>query len=138
MSIRLGAMTAFDLTPEHARQVLAGSTAEPQLVRRSLLLLTGAAEYKLIGICAETVDEAVQALRGYLIFFGYPEPSLDFASFDQPGVYLKFNPMTGTCYVSPYEGHERGVIVSCFSPQGGATNDTYAHLPLDLFDEQLH
>lgn len=128
-------MSAPDLTPEYAGQVLADPTSEPQLVRRALLLLTGPAEYKLIGICAETVAEAVQALRGYLAFFGYPEPPLDFAPFDQPGVYLKFNPMTGTCYVSPYEGSERGVIVSCFSPQAGTANDTYAHLPLDLFNE---
>jgi hypothetical protein len=105
-----------------------------QEIRVALLLLTTEADHKLIGICADTMPQAVQALHGYLRAFGYTEPSITGEVPERSGVFLKFNPLRGTCFVSSYEGPERGVIVSCFSPDSGGNNETYGGLPFTLFD----
>ncbi|UFP94115.1 DUF1824 family protein [Gloeobacter morelensis] len=127
-------MESPELNDKQAQRILENSAfADRALVRRALVQLAGPAEYKMIGICADSVESAVTALRGYLAAFDYPEPPLAFDPIDERGVYLKFNPKTGSCYVSPYTGSERGVIVSCFSPGSEEYNETYAHLPMELF-----
>jgi hypothetical protein len=50
-----------------------------------------------------------------------------------PPIYLKFNPQTGLCYASSYEGSHRGVLLSVQSELAEGINATYGHLPLDLF-----
>jgi len=38
------------------------------------------------------------------------------------------------CYMKPYEGLHRVVLVACQSTYDGDVNETFGHLPLDLFD----
>jgi hypothetical protein len=45
-------------------------------------------------------------------------------------VYLKYNSKTGQCYVSPYRGNDRGVLVQLGQAQLG-------HFPLGLWDEGM-
>ncbi|MBD2461291.1 DUF1824 family protein [Oscillatoria sp. FACHB-1407] len=88
-------------------------------------------DYQILGICADTLAQGVVALEGYITALGYDyEPQLN--SMDGV-VYIKFNPKSGLCYASPYEGHHRGVLVSCQSAYADGVNETYGHLPLDLF-----
>ncbi|MBD2077861.1 DUF1824 family protein [Phormidium sp. FACHB-592] len=102
------------------------------LVRQALLLVAAHSDYQILGICAETIAQAVIALKRYQIALGYeamPEvPTLDGA------VYVKFNPNRNGCHVAPYNGTHRGVLISCQSAYDGGVNETFGHLPLDLFD----
>ncbi|HEY9884783.1 MAG TPA: DUF1824 family protein [Thermosynechococcaceae cyanobacterium] len=102
------------------------------LVRQALLLVAAHSDYQILGICADTIAQATIALKRYLTALGYevmPEvPSLDGA------VYVKFNPNRNGCHVAPYNGTYRGVLVSCQSAYDGDVNETFGHLPLDLFD----
>ncbi len=127
-------MIPGDLTTAQAQQVLTNSAhTDAALVRAALQLLAGPADYKMLGVCADSLDEGYAALTGYLAAFDYPVPPLDRAPVAGPGVFIKYNAKTGTCYSSAYSGPERGVIVSCYSPTSSAGNDTYANLPLDLY-----
>ena len=45
-------------------------------------------------------------------------------------MYIKHNASTGVCYVSQYEGRDRGVLVQLGQRQVG-------HLPLGLLDEDM-
>jgi len=122
------------IEPELAQQILVNpELAPPEQVREALLLLTKNADFKLIGVCAETLEQAVPALYSYCRALGYPDVTVTFEPIEKPGVFVKFNPKTWTCYAAPYEGTERGVIVSCFSPYTGSNNETYGNVPLDLF-----
>ena len=46
------------------------------------------------------------------------------------GVYLKYNAASNSAYVSPYEGRDRGVLITFGQIQVG-------HLPLGLFSMDL-
>ena len=101
-------------------------------VREALLLMRDQSDYQILGICADTAHQAIAALHAYLQAFG-------FSDLPQPApiegvVYLKHNPKTGLCYMKPYEGSHRGVLVACQSAYEGDVNETFGHLPLDLFD----
>lgn len=48
----------------------------------------------------------------------------------QGGVYIKYIPGTGTCYVSKYDGRDRGVLLQLGQEQLG-------HFPLGLMDEEM-
>ncbi|MBD2037938.1 DUF1824 family protein [Leptolyngbya sp. FACHB-321] len=102
------------------------------LVRQAILLVAAHSDYQILGICADTIAQAMIALKRYLIALGYetmPEvPTLDGA------VYVKFNPNRNGCHVAPYNGNHRGVLISCQSAYDGGVNETFGHLPLDLFD----
>lgn len=102
------------------------------LVRQALLLVAAHSDYQILGICADTIAQATIALKCYLTALGYevvPEvPTLDGA------VYVKFNPNRDRCHVAPYNGTHRGVLISCQSAYDGNVNETFGHLPLDLFD----
>jgi hypothetical protein len=107
-------------------------TPQAPLVRQALLLVAAHSDYQILGICADTIAQATIALKRYLTALGYevmPEvPTLDGA------VYVKFNPNRDRCHVAPYNGTHRGVLVSCQSACDGDVNETFGHLPLDLFD----
>ncbi len=125
------------ITPDLAEaHLILANVAEynAQQIQAALLLIATNAEYRLIGICATTISEATQALQGYLMAFGYAQPPIPEESITAPGVFLKFNPVSNTCLITPYAGSERGVIVSCFSPASEGNNETYGNLPLDLFN----
>lgn len=88
-------------------------------------------DYQILGICADTLDQGATALQQYAEALEYNlEPN--FQSLDG-AVYIKFNPRSGLCYASPYEGSYRGVLVSCQSAYESKLNEMYGYLPLDLF-----
>jgi hypothetical protein len=127
------------LTPAEAHRILKqfdcfGATVpEPfELVGRSLLLMASLSEHQMLGICADTLAQGIRSLEHYGKALGY-KPNLDLEPVEGV-VYIKFNPMVGKCYASPYPGEHRGVLVSCQSSDEEGINEMYGHLPLDLFD----
>ena len=133
-----------ELTVEAANKILQAFTCIEQgspesppssaLVRQALLLVTRLSDYQMFGICADTVTQGLTALKSYLPALGYNVDELTVDSIEGP-TYIKFNSKTGLCYASPYPGSHRGVLVSCQSALSNGINETYGHLPLDLFLE---
>jgi Domain of unknown function (DUF1824) len=129
-----------NLTVQEAQKLLKSfNCIEPKLVnlesekdqvRQALLLLSEHSDYQIFGICADTTEQGLLALKTYTTAFGY-EPNCNFAAVDG-AVYLKFNPKT-KCYLESYTGIHRGVLVSFQSSEVGDINEMYGHLPLDLF-----
>lgn len=129
------------LTVEEAQNILklfsctdtksADSPEEKAALREALLLLAGLSDYQILGICADTAEQGLLALKTYAAGLGW-EPPLDIANVEG-AVYIKFNPKTGLCYMDSYAGTYRGVLVSCQSSGDGGINEMYGHLPLDLF-----
>jgi hypothetical protein len=112
----------------------ASVTLDLALVRQALLLVAAHSDYQILGVCAESIDQATTALETYLRALGYdgtPEISPL-----EGVVYVKFNPQRDRCHVAPYDGPYRGVLVSCQSANEGDVNETFGHLPLDLFRGQ--
>ncbi len=100
-------------------------------IYEALTLVLDGSEYQLIGICAENHAEGTLALQQYLAAFGYEiEPTV--ADPGQP-IYIKYNSKTEGCYSKLYDGDHRGVIISCQSSYYDEVNETFGHLPLDLF-----
>jgi hypothetical protein len=100
-------------------------------IRVAVLLVAERSDYQILGICADTAEQGLRSLRAYLMALGYetiPEiPAI-------PGiVYIKYNPNMGRAYMEPYAGTHRGVLVSCQSAYDDGINETFGHLPLDLF-----
>jgi hypothetical protein len=109
----------------------AGTSLDPAVVRAAVLLVREHSDYQIFGICADTLEQAIAALHDYLTALGYPMiPTLPTVS---GTVYVKFNPKTGHAHVDSYTGQYRGVLVSCQSAYDGDVNETYGHLPLELF-----
>jgi hypothetical protein len=108
------------------------SESEKTLLCQALLLLVELSDYQILGICADTAPQGLSALKTYSEALGY-QPNLDLASVEGP-VYIKFNPNTDLCYLEPYSGTHRGVLVSYQSAYEGGINEMYGHLPLDLFE----
>ncbi len=100
-------------------------------VYEALTLVLDGSEYQLIGVCADNYTEGALALQQYLTAFGY-EIQPTFTDPGQP-IYIKYNSKTEACYSKPYDGYHRGVIVSCQSSYDDDVNETFGHLPLDLF-----
>jgi hypothetical protein len=103
------------------------------LLRQALLSVAQASDYQMLGICANTLTQGVQALQSYAAALNYA-PELNLPTIEE-AVYIKFNPKSGLCYASPYSGNHRGVLVSCQSADGEGVNEMFGHLPLDLFVE---
>jgi Domain of unknown function (DUF1824) len=105
--------------------------SEKTIVREALVLLAGMSDYQILGICADTADEGMLAMKTYSHAFGYEPPS-NLPIIEGP-VYIKLNGKNGVCYLDSYAGHHRGVLVSCQSYEKGGINEMFGHLPLDLF-----
>jgi hypothetical protein len=103
-------------------------------LRQALLVVAAHSDYQMLGVCAETFAQGQQALMTYAAALGY-QPISRLEPIAGP-VYIKFNPKTGGCYVSPYEGRHRGVLVSCQSADESGLNEMYGHLPLALFADR--
>lgn len=101
------------------------------ITRQALLLVANHSDYQIFGICADSVEQATTALTQYLAGLGYEESPVVPALAGI--VYVKYNPKTGRCHSDSYVGHHRGVLVSCQSAYDGDVNETFGHLPLDLF-----
>ncbi|WP_353929775.1 DUF1824 family protein [Okeanomitos corallinicola TIOX110] len=104
---------------------------EKALTRQAIILLTKLSDYQILGICADTAEEGILAMKTFSHAFGYQAPD----NLPQPEgpVYIKLNGKNGLCYLDSYAGHHRGVLVSCQSYKEGGVNEMYGHLPLDLF-----
>ena len=130
-----------NLTVKEAEKILADcscmdtksvdSESEKVLLRQALLLIASCSDYQILGICADTTDQGLLALKTYSDALGYE--ATDDLTPVEGSVYIKFNPKTGLCYLDSYSGKYRGVLVSCQSLQDESINGTYGHLPLDLF-----
>ncbi|MBC1240259.1 DUF1824 family protein [Nostoc sp. 2RC] len=105
--------------------------AEKESIRNALILMANLADYEILGICADTAEEGILAMKTYSLAFGYEPPS-NLPTPEGP-VYIKLNGKNGLCYLDSYAGHHRGVLVSCQSFNEGGINEMYGHLPLDLF-----
>ncbi|MBD2665284.1 hypothetical protein B6N60_00117 [Richelia sinica FACHB-800] len=105
--------------------------SEKGLIREALLFMTSLTDYQILGICADTAQEGIMAMKTYSHAFGHEAPS-NLPEIEGP-VYIKLNGKNGLCYIDSYSGHHRGVLVSCQSYQEGGINEMYGHLPLDLF-----
>jgi len=105
--------------------------SEKGLIRRALLSIASLADYKILGICADTAEEGLLAMETYSLALGY-EPPRDLPTIEGP-VYIKLNGKNGICHLDSYVGHHRGVLVSCQSYSHAGINEMYGHLPLDLF-----
>ncbi|BAZ49032.1 DUF1824 family protein [Nostoc sp. CENA67] len=106
-------------------------SSEKALTRRALVLMASLSDYQILGICADTAEEGILAMKTYSHAFGYEAPS-NLPTVEGP-VYIKLNGKNGLCYLDSYSGHHRGVLVSCQSYNEGGINELYGHLPLDLF-----
>jgi hypothetical protein len=105
--------------------------SEKRLVREALLLLTRLSDYQILGICADSAEEGMLAMKTYSKAIGYQPPS-NLPTLEGP-VYIKLNGKNGVCYLDSYSGHHRGVLISCQSNSPDGINELYGHLPLDLF-----
>ncbi|UBF29252.1 DUF1824 family protein [Kovacikia minuta CCNUW1] len=105
---------------------------ERSLIQQALLLVANHSDYQIFGICADTISQAETALTAYLNALDY-EDRPEISPLDGP-VYVKYNPKKGKSLVEPYTGQHRGILVSCQSAYDGDVNETFGHLPLDLFE----
>lgn len=113
------------------------SELEKQQLREALLSIVQLSEYQNLGICADSVDQAVAAASSYLTAFGYPVTiSVPESQSLQGPVYLKYNTKQMSHYVNSYKGEYRGVLVACQDSETEEINGTYGHFPLDLFEEK--
>ncbi|MBW4516197.1 MAG: DUF1824 family protein [Timaviella obliquedivisa GSE-PSE-MK23-08B] len=101
-------------------------------VQQALLLAASQSDYQMLGVCADTLEQGILALQGYAEALSY-SPTFNLEPVEG-SVYIKFNPNSAKCYASPYDGEHRGVLVSCQSADDADVNETYGHLPLDLFE----
>ncbi len=130
------------ITVEEAKKILSKydfvdvaaqlKSSEKISVRGALTLLANLCDYQILGISADTTEQGIKAMESYSKALGY-EPPKNLPSIEGP-VYIKLNGKNGLCYIDPYMGHHRGVLVSCQSSSEGGMNHMYGHLPLDLFD----
>ncbi|MFW9264319.1 DUF1824 family protein [Nostoc sp. CALU 546] len=107
------------------------NSSEKVVIRNALILITKLADYQILGICADTAEEGILAMKTYSLALGY-EPPNNLSTPEGP-VYIKLNGKNGLCYLDSYSGHHRGVLVSCQSYDEDGINEMYGHLPLDLF-----
>jgi Domain of unknown function (DUF1824) len=101
-------------------------------IQQALLLAASQSDYQMLGVCADTLEQGLQALEDYAKALSY-SPDLNLEPVEG-SVYIKFNPNSAKCYASPYDGEHRGVLVSCQSADDTDINEMYGHLPLDLFE----
>ena len=110
------------------------SEAQRTDLRAALLWFNELADYQTLGVCADQLGAAKQALQGYVAALSRPV-TLDLPH-REGAVYLKFNTLHGTWYLDDYSGPSRGVLVSYHAsdPTVETVNGTYGPFPLDLFD----
>lgn len=102
-------------------------------VREALFLMVDRSDDQIFGICADNASKGQKALHSYLAALQRDERPEVQATTDD-AVYIKYNPKTGLCRAEPYTGNHRGVLVSCQSAYDDDINETFGHLPIDLFE----
>ncbi|MFZ4665337.1 MAG: DUF1824 family protein [Prochlorotrichaceae cyanobacterium] len=112
---------------------IVASDEEKQALRQAISQVVQLSEWQNIGICADTIPQALQALVAYLTGLGancIPEMPTDISV--STAIYLKYNSQKQSYYIDSYKGEYRGVLLSC---QGSEeVVGTYGYFPLDLFD----
>ncbi len=114
----------------------AASIEQRESIRRCLQILTKAADYHTIGMCADNQTIGLTALQSYAKYFGY-DITADLVTAlpaINGSVYLKFNPRSNRLYIDTYQGDYRGGLVSFQSDLTDGYNGTHGHFPLDLFN----
>lgn len=106
-------------------------TTDYALIREAISQVVELSDYQIFGICAETAKEGIQALSSYADAIGYDVPEIPEIAGQ---VYIKFNPTMRRSQIEPYIGKHRGVLLSCQSAYEDGVNETFGHLPLDLFE----
>ncbi|MEX0269184.1 DUF1824 family protein [Leptolyngbyaceae cyanobacterium UHCC 1019] len=112
-----------------------------EAIRLAIRQVCDRSDYQIFGICADTAPQAIATLHCYLAALGYsarPQPDAIRKTIPTGiagSVYLKFNPKTNRCLLDVYTGTHRGVLVSCQSADDEDVNETYGHLPLNLFNK---
>lgn len=107
--------------------------AEKQALRQAITFVCQESEAENLGICADDLATAVDALKQYLRALGYPAPVPLFPLPPLVGpVYVKFNAQKSIPHLHTYDGPYRGVLIACQS-ETEAINGTYGYFPLDLF-----
>jgi hypothetical protein len=105
-------------------------TTDYAVLREAVAQVVELSDYQIFGICAGTAKEAIQALSSYVNAIGYDMPEIPEIAGE---VYIKFNPKLGRSHIEPYTGEHRGVLISCQSAYDDGVNETFGHLPLDLY-----
>ncbi|GLC42046.1 hypothetical protein PLESTM_001280200, partial [Pleodorina starrii] len=148
---------AWDLLRDFTLKEFRGAAQEPYLAStakrqrlRDALKLAFACAYPpagwmgpaadaevLLGVVASDIKFAARAYRDWCEELGLPliPPSsrvdgVSNAMQLRGGVYLKYNSKTQLCYVSRYDGKDRGVLLQLGQVQLG-------HFPLGFFDEAM-
>jgi hypothetical protein len=98
----------------------------------SLDYLTKLADYHIFGVCAETTEQALQALQNYAAHFRYELPEANLPAIAD-GVYIKYNPRIRRYHLDNYKGAYRGVLLSFHTDFADGYSGTHGHFPLDLF-----
>ncbi len=100
-------------------------------IRAALAIVREHSDYQILGICADDITQAAQAMTSYIKAFEYKfMPAVP--PVEGP-IYVKYNPKMRSCHSDTYIGQHRGVLVSCQSEYDGDVNELFGHLPLDLF-----
>ncbi len=138
-------MSSKNITIQEAKKILnkfncldiapAIKQSEKSIIREALLLFASLSDYQILGICADTAQEGMLAMKTYSLALGYEPPS-NLPVIEGP-VYIKLNGKNGLCYLDSYSGHHRGVLVSCQSYSKEGINELFGHLPSDLFIEEV-
>lgn len=135
-STSLTIKTAQNLLEQFTRIEIQSQTLPKAIdeIRQALLLLADHSDYQMLGICADSLLEALTTLSTYLTKLGY---NIDIDSNRinpiKGAVYLKFNGRNQSYYASAYLEKYRGVLISYQSSDEAGVNGTYGHFPLDLF-----
>ena len=109
---------------------------DPETVRSAVQTVAQASEYQIFGVCADNAVQGIKALHAYLEGLGYtarPELAATAGAAIAGPIYIKYNPKLDRCHNDRYIGEHRGVLVSCQSAYEEDVNETFGHLPLDLF-----
>ncbi len=129
------------LTPQRAHEILTvfnglkpkeiQSSAEQHQVQAALLRLARDSDYQILGILADTFEQGQQTLHSYATALTdkTPQPLQPISG----PIYIKFNSQSDLCYVEPYTGEYRGVLVSYQSADDSRPNQMYGHFPWNLF-----
>ncbi|MBD1858519.1 MULTISPECIES: DUF1824 family protein [Leptolyngbya] len=105
-------------------------TTDYSVLREAVSQVVELSDYQIFGVCAGTAEEGLQALSEYMAAIGYDMPEIQEIVGE---VYIKFNPNLRRSHIEPYVGKHRGVLISCQSAYDDGVNETFGHLPLDLF-----
>ncbi len=111
------------------------SENEKQRLRQAICQIVTLSEGENLGICADTVEEALDSLTQYLQALAYPplSPAPDLPHLTE-AVYLKYNTQKQRYYLDRYSGEYRGVLLAIQGEYESITG-TYGYFPLDLFKD---